>query len=1133
MKKIVKLLAFTLAFTALFVFTSTVHAQVENIDGVDVACVSSFGRVSYEGKARTAFKTLDDAMKALTYGGRIVLQGNSAIDGFSTVKDTEIVGIGTKATGNKITINTKTAALTSNLTLANVTIVMPENGFIVTNGNDFCTTDSFDSYWTEQYNANGANTITYAAPISVSAGNFAKNSEISLLSGKYNTIGAGNGSGTLRVVLDSVIADKVVVGNIDSATDIKGNLIFEFYDSKISEITATSGKIDGNLIVRFSGACDISKIDFSSLPEVSGKKVLVTDSANSYTNDIFDIHIDLASGNVSPAMENGALSGFRFSDKNALGTKKILLSGVETTSDNGIFVLQNGSYEITPVSTIDIALRAESNYVTGYEDGSFLPQNNMTRAEAITILSRLIADEASFKGTMSASFSDVPESAWFSSYIGLFEKLGFLDTISENSMILPNEKITRGEFCELIYKAYSIISERLSGTKEFSDVSTKYKYHDAVSFAGFMGIVGGYEDGTFRPDNLVTRAEVVTMINRMIGRVPAENDVTVFPDTEGHWAKGQINAAANPKIKDGVTMWATKSTNKFDEYMQYRGTLLNSSLTLKYQKKLNVAFIGGSITAGSGVGSGQTETHSWRAKTIEYLKNAFPDCTINQINAAIGDSYTKYAVYRMDNDLLKYNYDLVFIEYAINDSPWYSAKENFETIIYFETLVRRIYEHNPNADIVIVYTIDDKIDATPAYFPTAAAQEIIAKHYDIPSVNFGRALVDYMKDEGKKWGDYFSDYVHPNNDGHLFYAAVLSEFLENAMVDISTTKDAYLAHELPEKHTKKELWYDLTMLEAWQIDLSLSKNWVLSKDGKKIYPTDDDNELIIKTYGSDICIASPRDDEMYYSVDGGAEQYMKMNRKPQTLFDNLSDGEHTLKIRAKDIKNLEIQRVMYNGKAPVATSAKSAGDVLILGDSYSTFEGGIPKGYINWYSDDEQNTDVRHIKDTWWHSFITETNSRLALNSSYSGSTICNTGYNASDSTRSSFITRTDELIEQGFFEINTIDTILIFGATNDSWAGSPIGQMKYSDWTADDLKSFRPALCYLLSQLKENAKGARIIYMVNTGLSGTITSSIKAACEYYGVEMLVLSDFAKQDGHPNMAGMESVKNQLIAYLEK
>ena len=125
-----------------------------------------------------------------------------------------------------------------------------------------------------------------------------------------------------------------------------------------------------------------------------------------------------------------------------------------------------------------------------------------------------------------------------------------------------------------------------------------------------------------------------------------------------------------------------------------------------------------------------------------------------------------------------------------------------ETVVYFETLLRRIYDHNPNADVVIVYTIDDKIDRTPKYFPTASAQEIIAKHYDVPSVNFGRALADHIAEGGYKWADYFSDYVHPNEDGHLYYGAVLSEYLTEALKN--STSDALKAKILPEKHTKKE-----------------------------------------------------------------------------------------------------------------------------------------------------------------------------------------------------------------------------------------------------------------------------------------------------------------------------------------
>ncbi len=1133
MERIKKLLCLALACTAILSGSLTATAQVEKIDGEDIAFVSSFGRVSYDGKARTAFKSLSDALGGLSGGGKIIVQGNSSLETLTQKGDLEIIGTGTKASGNRLTFTSGKIALSHDLSLSNLCIEMPEDGVIVTNGNNFVTSDGFDSYSKEIYSSTSANTIIYPAPVSVSAGSFSGDSEINLLSGKYKTISAGTGSGDLTLKLDGITADSLVIGA--DAGGISGNLVYDISAASIKAVLSGSGKINGNLTVKLDNKTEFENSDFSKLPEVGGKAVLITDNTANIEKGGFDLHIKLAQGNAEAVFENGAFKGLRFTDKNSLGTKKTLVSGSEMTSDDGVFALSDGSYEISPIPSITLSLRAQSNYVNGYTDGTFLPRDNMTRAEAITTLARLIADENSFRGATLSTFSDVAADAWHTSYIGLFEKLGFLDTIAADSKILPNEKITRGEFCELLYKIYPIISPKLFGMKEFSDVPASYKYRDAVGFAGFMGIVGGYEDGSFRPDNLITRAEVVTMINRMIGRVPADTDVTVFADTDGHWAKGQINAAANPAQKDGVTMWTTKSTNKYDEYMQYRGDLSNTAHKLNVEKKLNVAFIGGSITAGSGAPSGMIETHSWRGRTMQYFRETYPDCNINQVNAAIGDSYTKYAVYRMDNDLLRYNFDLVFIEYAINDSPWYSAKQDSETIVYFETLLRRIYEHNPKADVVIVYTIDDKIDRTPDYFPTAAVQEIIAKHYDVPSVNFGRALADHIAEGGYKWADYFADYVHPNADGHLYYSAVISEYLTEAL-KASGASASLKDKVLPEKHTKKELWYDLTMLEADEIDLSLSKNWALSDDGKKIYPTDKDNELVIKTYGSDICIASPRDDLMYYSVDGGAEQYMKMNRKPQTLFENLSDGEHTLRIRAEDITKLSIQRVMYNGKSPDSDSKpKSAGNVLILGDSYSTFEGVMPKNHAAWYVKnlDPKNTDVSKLTETWWHKFLTQTGSRLALNSSWSGSTICNTGYGGANSSGSSFITRVDKLASEAFFETNDLDTILIFGATNDHWAGSPLGQMKYSDWTAEYLKSFRPALCYLLSRTKELAGDARVIYMINTGFSAEIENSIITACKHYGVEAFKLSDISKTDGHPNIAGMESIKNQLIAYLEK
>ena len=114
-----------------------------------------------------------------------------------------------------------------------------------------------------------------------------------------------------------------------------------------------------------------------------------------------------------------------------------------------------------------------------------------------------------------------------------------------------------------------------------------------------------------------------------------------------------------------------------------------------------------------------------------------------------------------------------------------------------------------------------------------------------------------------------------------------------------------------------------------------------------------------------------------------------------------------------------------------------ANNVLIFGDSYSTFENFIPDGYAAYYTKaGHPGTDVRRVEETWWHQVITKADMNLILNNSWSGSTICYTGYNNTDcSQSSSFIYRLRKLIEQGFFEKNKVDTVFVFGGTNDSWA--------------------------------------------------------------------------------------------------
>ena len=195
--------------------------------------------------------------------------------------------------------------------------------------------------------------------------------------------------------------------------------------------------------------------------------------------------------------------------------------------------------------------------------------------------------------------------------------------------------------------------------------------------------------------------------------------------------------------------------------------------------------------------------------------------------------------------------------------------------------------------------------------------------------------------------------------------------------------------------------------------------------------------------------------------------------------------------------------------------------VSILGDSYSTFINFLtPNTNFYWYPCSNNDNDVKTVEQTWWYQFLQENGSVLEYNNSFSGSTICNTGYNGANSSSSSFITRMKNL--------GNPNLIIIFGGTNDSWANSPLGNYKYSDWTEDDLKCFRPAFAYMLDYLIKKYPNEKIINLVNSDLKSEITDAQTFICKQYNVENIQLKNINKMSGHPSVAGMISIKNQIL-----
>ena len=206
----------------------------------------------------------------------------------------------------------------------------------------------------------------------------------------------------------------------------------------------------------------------------------------------------------------------------------------------------------------------------------------------------------------------------------------------------------------------------------------------------------------------------------------------------------------------------------------------------------------------------------------------------------------------------------------------------------------------------------------------------------------------------------------------------------------------------------------------------------------------------------------------------------------------------------------------------VALAQKAPKSVTIFGDSYSTFEGYItPENNLTWYflNKPQKGNDVINVEQTWWYQLLAKNGWRLCTNNSYSGSTISSTGYGKADYTDRSFVTRATNL--------GNPDIIFIFGATNDSWAGSPIGEYKYEGWTKEDLKAFRPSLAKMLDFMKHRYLGVELYFILNSELSNGINASVFEICRHYGVPVIELRDIDKKAGHPSVAGMEAIAHQV------
>lgn len=236
-----------------------------------------------------------------------------------------------------------------------------------------------------------------------------------------------------------------------------------------------------------------------------------------------------------------------------------------------ILVWDEYNTPITPIPEPDnspVGLNTEDHvaYIIGYEDGTVRPGANITRAEVATIFFRLLTDETRESyWSQSSGFTDVATGAWYNNAVSTLTRAGILDGYEDGSF-RPNASITRAEFTKIAVSFFKHAGG--ASSNPFNDVPDSAWYAEFVKAAAELGLIDGYEDGTFRPNAPITRAEACTIVNRTLGRAPdkdnllPEHEMLTWPDnSRDAWYYAQIQEATNShdyQWLGAIELWTAK-----------------------------------------------------------------------------------------------------------------------------------------------------------------------------------------------------------------------------------------------------------------------------------------------------------------------------------------------------------------------------------------------------------------------------------------------------------------------------------------------------------------------------------------------------------------------------------------------
>ena len=286
--------------------------------------------------------------------------------------------------------------------------------------------------------------------------------------------------------------------------------------------------------------------------------------------DVYDFNSDVVIRDV-PTKEGYTFSGWKIGTADAENFKMpahdVIIEGTFAKNSSGH---HHRKPTVTIPDKVPTGLNGNDHYayIVGYPDKTVRPQNGITRAEVATIFFRLLTDETrNANSTKSNSYSDVAAGAWYNHAVSTLSAMGIVKGDS-NGKFNPNAPITRAEFAAI---AARFDDKANSTTADFSDIVSHWAKNE-ISAASNNGWINGYPDGTFRPDNKITRAEAMTLVNRVLKRLPEtaedlHDDMIKWSDNSdaSQWFYLAVQEATN-------SHYYKAKENKFEKWSELRDT---------------------------------------------------------------------------------------------------------------------------------------------------------------------------------------------------------------------------------------------------------------------------------------------------------------------------------------------------------------------------------------------------------------------------------------------------------------------------------------------------------------------------------------------------------------------------------